>query len=243
MSHNKSIYLFLSIFSAAIFSCTKSEFPIYEQKAGLYFNSSEYSYSFVEDITLKQKSIKLVTNISGDSVNYDREFTIQIPEKDTITTAEKDQYVIGKGIIPAGSFTGSIEVKLNYDKRLDDSIYNVRFEIAPNPEFPQLKLNKNYMTVKFTAKVIQPVNWKWLRYYFGDYSTNWWKFVIEKTGKTSFPYFPNQPDPENWPMSAGEVEAYKFFMQIELNKYNATHETPFTHEDGAKKDLPVVMPI
>lgn len=96
--------------------------------------------------------------------------------------------------------------------------------------------NSRIVEVLFTAKEIQPANWNgYLRYFWGDYSTRWWQFIKEATERTSIPYWPGNADKETWWMSDSEFEALQVVVKRALKKYNETHETPLTHNDGPSK--------
>lgn len=223
--------------------CESSDIMLYEQNPGVYFIDGVYSYSFLEDPQATSKLVKLGVDITGSQVDYDREFVVTRPAVDTITTAEDDQYIIGKGVVKANECTGYVEVEILRDDRLNDSIYTVALEIQPGKDFPETRLNKKIMELSFTNKVVQPANWKWLRWYFGTpFSTRWWLFICEATGRTSLPYYPNQ-DPEVWWMSVGEVTAYQTIVRLALEEYNAKHPgKPLTHDDGDYAGQPVEMP-
>lgn len=234
------IYLFLIV---CLFACESSDIMEYKQNAAVYFESSTFNYTFLEDPTFESKNIKLLVDISGLPVDYDREFNVTYPAEDTITTAEADQYVIGKGMVKANEYSGFVDVEIFKDSRLKDSIYSVALEIQPNEHFPEVRLNKKIMTISFTNQVIQPANWKWLRWYFGkQFSTRWWTFICEITKRTSLPYYPTHADKETWWMSREVLKSYQTMVRVALEKYNASHDEPLTHDDGLYKGTPVEMP-
>lgn len=229
------------VFMAA---CQHEEIMRYEQKPGVYFEAWTYSYTFLENPDSTSKVLRLPVDITGSQVDYDRTFTVVRPANDTITTAEDDQYRVGTGIVKANTYNGYVEVVVFKDDRLRDSVYNLALEIQPSEHFPEVRLNKKIMQVSFTNKVIQPANWKRLRWHFGQaFSTRWWTFICEVTGRTSLPYNGDNPaDPETWWMTYEEVEAYAAMVRIALDKYNAGPDGPLTHDDGENAGQPVVMP-
>ncbi|MFR5657061.1 MAG: hypothetical protein ACLUDU_03265 [Butyricimonas faecihominis] len=74
-----------------------------------------------------------------------------------------------------------------------------------------------------------------LAFFWGDYSTRWWKFIKEATGRTSIPYWSGNTDTETWWVSDSEFEALQVVVKRALKKYNETHETSLTHDDGPSK--------
>lgn len=238
----KQIWVWM-VFSA-LMGCESSDIMLYEQNAAVYFEANSYNYTFLENPQATSKVVKLMVDISGTQVDYDREFVVTRPVVDTITTAEENQYVIGKGMVKANEYSGYVEVEVFRDDRLNDSIYRVALEIQPTKDFQEVRLNKKMLILSFTNKVIQPANWRWLRWYFGTpFSTRWWTFICEATGRTSLPYFPTEADKETWWMSVGEVQAYQTITRLALDEYNAKHpKDPLTHDDGAYAGQKIEMP-
>lgn len=235
-------YIWL-LYIGAMFGCENSDIMLYEQNAAVYFESDVFNYSFLEDTQLDSKIVKIMVDISGLPLDYDREFMVAYPANDTITTAEADQYKVGKGLVKANEYSGYLEIEIFKDDRLKDSIYSVALDIVSNQHFPEIRLNQKTMTFSFTNKVIKPANWKWLRWYFGKpFSTSWWTFVCEATGRTSLPYFPTDPDRETWWMDTDMIKAYQTITRLALEEYNAKHDEPLKHDDGEFEGQPVEMP-
>ena len=233
------------LFLPAVFiACQHEDIMLYQQNAGVYFEADAYSYSFLEHPDSTSKILRLSVDITGSQVDYDRTFTVARPAIDTITTAEDDQYQINTGVVKANEYAGHVDIQIFKDERLNDSIYELALEILPNEEFPEVRLNAKTMVVSFTNKVIKPANWdRWLRWYFGDFSTNWWRFICDVTGRTSLPYYPNHDDQETWWMGDAELTAYQAMLRIALGEYNAEHPNDhLVHEDGDSVGQEVVMP-
>lgn len=248
---NMILLLFLGIFFV---SCDKSDVESYEQKAGVYFSSTTYSFSFKDEPGISKKTIKIPVEVTGVALDKDREFKIIALSKDSVkidratekfkACAKSNQYVIGKGIVEAGKYTGYAEIEINNTSELADSVYAVMYTIIPTEDFPETLLtlrNSLYLELSFSDRLIQPANWRWLKWYFGDYSTSWWNYIREVTGRKSLPYFPDHED-EGWDMSSGELQAYQALVRLALDNYNASHLTPMTHDDGAKAGEEISMP-
>ena len=218
----------------SLWGCQKEDTMLYEQNPGVYFTSDKFNYSFLENPGQDTKTIKLAVDITGSQVDYKRMFLVTTPVKDTITTAEEDQYIIGKGVVEANEYNGYVEVELFSDQRLDDSIYVLQLEIQPTKDFPEVRLNKKNLVLSFTNKAIKPMNWSALALYFGNaFSSRWWNFICEATGRTSFPYNPADPDKETWYMTPGEIGSCYIMVRDALNKYNQDHPyEPLRHDDG-----------
>lgn len=243
MKRAKYNFLYTLCAIILISSCSKEKTYIYQQNGGAFFDLSEYSYSFIDDPGVTTKIVNLPISISGSSVGEDREIIAEIPEGDTITTAEKVQYKIGKGVVKANQYIGIIPIEITYDERMDDSTFVLALKLVATADFPEVKLNSRTMKLSFTNKIIRPANWSWLRWYFGTpYSTAWWKFIMEVTGRTSLPYFPTNADKVTWWMSADDIIAYQGLVREALLKFNAGPKGPLVHDDGEYKNTKVEMP-
>ena len=243
----KRYVLFCSGIILLLFGCEKSDIMLYEQHPAIYFEQETYSYSFLEDPDAENKTIRLLCDISGSQVDYDRKFDVRVSSIDSLTTAEPDQYRLGEGVVKANDYAGHFEVEVFKDQRLDDSVYQLALEIVPNDDFPEVRLNQKTLILSFTNKVIQPANWNKLRWYFGtgakDYfSTAWWKFICSVTGMTSLPFNDSDPDKETWWMTMEELIAHATRVHLALIKYNAdpnNPDRPLKHDDGPYAGQPI----
>lgn len=236
----KKIYITLLTAILFLYGCEKSDIMLYEQHAAVYFTKESFNYSFLENPEADSKTIRLLCDISGLPMDYDRNFEVKLSPVDSLTTAEPDQYRLKESVVKANEYTGYVEVEIFRDKRLDDSIYQVAFDIVPNNFFPETRLNQKTMVLSFTNEVIKPANWNRLRFYFGtgakDYfSTAWWKFICSVTGMPSLPFNDSDPDKETWWMTSDEIIAYATRVHLALIKYNTdlgNPNRPLRHDDG-----------
>ncbi|MGL5682097.1 MAG: DUF4843 domain-containing protein [Marinifilaceae bacterium] len=244
---NTKYYILKVIFSTFAFystlSCSQEEISLYEQNAGIYFTQDSTSYSFTQNPKEKSVEIRIPMRISGDSVNYNRTVPITVTT-DSLTTALPSMYSVGEAVIEAGKFQGYLPITFHYDERMDKEFFDVTFAISASDEFPVLQLGRNRSVVTITNLVICPMNWNAvLRTYFGPYSTSWWKFIMDKTGLSELPYWPNATDKDKWNMTYSEILIYQSFVRLELERYNKNNpDKPLRHDDGDYKDQLVTMP-
>ncbi|MGE7774830.1 DUF4843 domain-containing protein [Chitinophaga sp. NPDC101104] len=228
-----------------LFACKKSQVQTYSDEApAIYFTLTNYSYSFMDDLDSTSRLIYLPVKLSGSLKDEDRAFTME-PVNDTNTTAEPDWYEIRQGYLPKNSVNGVVPIVLKRNATVDTSLVRLRLKLKPGSALDTMP-NASVQVV-WTGKIIQPVNWaRWLRYYFGTpFSTGWYKFIIEATGRSSFPYEPilARTDPATWWMSAGQIQAYALQVKEALQAYNAAHpDSPLRHNDGQYKGELVSMP-
>ena len=239
----KTICLILFI-TGVIASCNKEEIGLYQDDPNIYFTTLTYTYSFLDDIGATEKTIYLYVRLSGMTQNHDRSFEIE-PILDTTTTAKSDWYVIGEGLLPAGAIDGRVPITLRKNEVVDTS--NVVLRVRLKADNQMAPILTTVSTITWTGQIIQPSNWSsWLRYYFGTpFSTGWFLFICEVTGRTSFPYHGTlaASDPETWWMSAGELQAWAQMVKEALNAYNAENPgNELRHNDGASAGQLVQMP-
>lgn len=234
--------IFIIILALSFVSCDKQAILVYQQSAGAYFITDSVSYSFIENPNEQTITVNLPISISGDSAGYDRTVNISIIT-DSVTNAESEMYEVKEILVETGKFSANLPIVLHYDKRMDEQEYKILFTIVPSNDFALTKLNQRNCTLKFSNKVIKPINWSQLESKFGTYSTCWWKFIMEKTQMTSLPYHPGLAvtDPERWWMTSRELDIYQSFMRLELAKYNAENP-PMMHDDGEKVNQLISMP-
>lgn len=224
-------------------SCKKEEIKIYQDDPGIYITTPTYSYSFTENIGATSKLIYLSVKLSGTVTNYDRIFKIETVN-DAETTAQPDWFEIKEGTLPKNSIDGKVAILLKRNMTVDTSIVKLKVKLVGSNELdPMLAPTA---LISWTGKIIQPVNWNWLRWYFGTpFSTGWYLFMIEAAGVTSFPYSPtlSPADPVTWWWGSGEISAYSLKVKDALNKYNLAHPgNELRHNDGPNVGQLVTMP-
>ena len=226
-------------------SCEKEGTPEYEEMPGVYFNGAVRSYSFYEKPGTLVDTLKLPVLITGQARDYDRPIRLEVVA-DSNTTADKEMYELLAGNVVKGEYDGLASVVLKYTDTLEKEVRKLNVKIVETEDFKELRLGQNNCVITFSAKIIKPDNWDaWLHYYFGEaYSTAWWRFIMEATGKNSLPYYPTHKDQEKWWMSGSEVLANYWLVKQALNEYNADpkNNPPLLHDDGPYANQKVEMP-
>ena len=157
-------------------------------------------------------------------------------------------YELLEGTISAGSESGFVPVVVNSVQELEHKVVRLRVKLVENEYFKELDLVYPACNFTFTAQIIKLYNWSQLEYFFGPYSTGWWKFIMEKLGRTSLPYWdlfspiPN-PDPDKYDMSYYEMSNIQQMIRLELAEYNKHSTTgPMKHDDGDYAGKEIVVP-
>ena len=126
--------------------------------------------------------------ITGSAMDKERVIKVRLSPEDTIT-AEESMYELLSGSVPAGSYQGQLQVKINYSPLLDDSVYVTRLRVVATEDFPVTDLNGRVFSLYITNKIGRPANWSQLNNYFGEYSDSWYRFILDATGLPSLPYW------------------------------------------------------
>lgn len=250
---NKIAISILTFASFLFSACNKEGVTMYEESPTVYFSEATRTYTFVENmehIEIGFDTVKIPLQISGSAINRNREVIMKVMSDDTLHTADENMYSFGKGYIKANDYKGYIPIRVNYSPALNDSIYRIRLKLVANADFPGVDLESRIFTISLTNKITEPSNWNRLKNYFGPYSNSWYRFILEKTGLTSIPYWTtngsldkNNPDPEKWTMTLYEVKAYAALVKVELEDYNRKHpQDHLKHKDGPEKGKEVIMP-
>ena len=166
--------------------CEKDEPMGYIGRPGFYFNGNEFSYSFAENPWKTVDTVMLPVIITGKLENYARTLKAEVV-KDS-STATENMYQLLEGTLGENQSEGFIPVVLNYVPSLDDITVTLKIQAVANDDFQELDLVFPSCRLNFTAKIMKPFNWSQLQYFFGTYSTRWWRFIMEKCERTSLPF-------------------------------------------------------
>ena len=249
----KNIIIFFVMLSCIVTSCENSEIKMYEEAPGVYFLTLGEGYSFTEHldkIDVGYDTLRIPVQITGTAVYRDRIVRMELNKDDTLNTAEPQMYEILEGEVKAGEYRGFINIKINYSKVLNDSVYVVRVKMIETEDFPIVDLQGSPISVNITNKFSEPVNWYRITREFGTYSDSWYKFILQTTGLTYIPYWSYRgkddsanPDPERWYITYYELGAYAAYVKDALTKYNNDHPNDnLIHSNGDNEGEKVVMP-
>lgn len=233
--------LFIILLTILFGSCTKDDIMLFNDDSRVCFDGDKWNFSFIDSENKNETIINVPIAISGLAAEIDRKVKV-VAVLDSNTTAEATSYEIFEGLVKANEYKGLIPIRLNNFSKLDTSFVNLRIKIVENDFFKLGDNKKLKYDLTWTNQLIKPANWYWLNWYFGTYSSRYYKFIIEVTGRTQFPYFPKHPDKEKWNWTPSQVQAYAAKIKDALNKYNLTHAEPLKHDDGEKAGQIVEMP-
>lgn len=217
----------LMILGVAVFiaSCEKEDPTAFTADASLNFSKDSLNYSFLGNNT-GEYIAEIPVHITGQSVNYDRSFSLEVVEG-TDTNASADLYEILGGIIPANDFKGSLKIKVLNSEELDTEVASLKIRLTDSEDFDvRNNANREYL-LKWTNKIVVP-NWQWFKYFFTRYSsTRAYKIYVEVTGLTNFTLDDYRALGPTGAQALGK--AYGDYIR----EYNSEHpDALLTHDDG-----------
>lgn len=251
---NTNIILVVLFVCISIFSCKKDKIDIYEQDASVYFNGAQPVYSFFENpdkVEVGFDTVYAPIKISGSAVDYDRYVNVEVVDTAKRHTALPKMYALERGVVKANEYVGSVPVRINYTKELDDSSRVLVLRISSNEDF-RLNDFSQLSHISFGNVAMRPENWTMLSRVFGNYSNSWYAFILKTLDMNSIPckYSAGEfqsgitkEEAERWPMTYAEMAALGYVVKLALIEYNNTHDEPMQHEDGQYKDTDVSMKI
>lgn len=237
------IYL-LSVICSVLLACEQDGIVRYNpERAGIEFDGKEYTYSF-RKTGKTVDTLSIPFRIEGPTVPVGREAHIVVIADST--TATSDHYRLLKAEVPADSFIGHLQIRVENKEGAGFKDVTIYLQTADNEQFVAgVEEYKNYR-VTVTNRLVRPYQWdlnSWKeKYFLGSYSTAYYEFIIEVTGETEFPYpwaVPGYNNDQVW--GGGEKDAFLAKLKDELNKRNKRVGSPLLHDDGPCKGLEVIV--
>jgi hypothetical protein len=235
MKMNKLIAILLValVGSAFVYGCEQTNVSSFDPESfsAVNFQTDSLSYSFLEnseDSYVQEVPVQII----GDSTNADREFSVEVIE-DSLTTAEASDYEIQGGVIPAGSFEGTLFIELYNSEKLQDSEVSLHLRVVDSGNLEAGNEESDDFVMYWTDKVIVPA-WTYYSFFFcPNPSTAAYRAIVESTGVTEF----TLDDYRELGPTGAEALGREFADYVE--EYNANHDEPLTHDDGPQEGQPV----
>lgn len=205
--------------------------------------SETYNYSY----HLGEGSVPFFARITGAPVDYDREFTLEIVSGDI--DIAKSSCRIDTYVIPAGEV--SVEGNIYFDSNqlpedaFTDKDGHLTFRLKENNNFKVGTKEYQELNIVLQNGLKKPADWdvvtgtpasfyKTYATYFGSYSKVKYQFMISVIGMIDFKIYYSSPkvDEEANTISWDYATKLQQLLQVKLEEYNKTHDTPLTDENG-----------
>lgn len=205
--------------------------------------SETYNYSY----HLGEGSVTFYARITGAPVDYDREFTLEMVGGDMDIAGNSCR--LETYVIPAGEVLAECNIYFNADNLPEDAFTetdgHLVFRLKENSNFKLGTEGAQELTIVLQNGLKKPADWdvvtgtpasfyKTYATYFGAYSKVKYQFMISVTGLIDFKiyYSSAKIDEEANTISWDYATKLQQLLQIKLEEYNNTHDTPLTDENG-----------
>ncbi|WEK34716.1 MAG: DUF4843 domain-containing protein [Candidatus Pseudobacter hemicellulosilyticus] len=217
--------LFITLCSLLLVHCSKDEIGSFEADPAINFTSTRIDYTFLGNPSNEYVQ-EIAVRIIGDTVSHDREFSVEVVA-DTATTATSSQYEILGGSIPAGSFTGTLRIKLLNSPELSTTTASLKVKLITAKDFRAGNIETSTFTVAWTNKIILP-SWSIFRLYFTTAaSTKAYSLIVQITGLKTL----TASQHAQLSVAGATAQAYKFGDYVK--QWNLDHPNDhLKHDDG-----------
>ncbi|SMC38611.1 DUF4843 domain-containing protein [Pedobacter africanus] len=249
----KKRYMILLLF-IALAGCKRNELQYFEEEVpflniwlgtrGSVLDSITHNFAYSSG---NKDSILFYYRIAGYPANQDRKFELSTSDND----AKLLNFSFGSYSVPAGKSEGNFV--LYVDKPIDKNLFlnkdlKVTFQVKSTTVFQPAVKEQSSLRIIFKNAVTKPDNWENaalpylpLRNFFGVYSNEKYKFVIQVTGMSNFAVYRTVAvNPELEPNTITEIHARALQSQckIALEKYKADNGKDLLDENN----IPIVFP-
>ncbi|SDL03356.1 protein of unknown function [Pedobacter sp. ok626] len=247
------IYIILLLL-LTISGCKKNELKYFEEEVPLlniWFGTNNVLDSITHNFAYSptdRDSLVFNYRIAGYPVDYERVFELTTTDDD----AKLLTFTFNKYKVPAGKSLGQLVFYV--DKPTDKNLFanrdlNVSFKVKQSSVFQPALKELNDLKIKFKNAVTKPDNWDNavlpnlpLKNFFGSYSTEKYKFVIQVTGLSNLVVERNiKVNPELPPNTITEIHAKALQVQckIALDQYKINNNGKDLLDENL---IPIVFP-
>lgn len=248
----KYTYMF-TLLLLIISGCKKNDLKYFEEELPLlniWFGTTTVLDSVTHNFAYSptnRDSIVFNYRISGYPVDYDRKFELTTTDVD----AKLLNFTFKDYTIPAGKSLGTLVFYV--DKPEDEDLFvnrdlKVSFNINQSSLFQPAVKELNQLKIKFKNAVTKPDNWEngpptlVLKTYFGAYSDEKYKFVIQVTGLSNFTIVANvngnSPLPPNI-INVIHAKALQVQCRVALEQYKLNNGGEDLLDENK---MPIVFP-
>ncbi len=194
----------------------------------------EMNYSFsLKPSSLIQDTVKVTVRVMGRTADHDRHFkAVAVPES---TTAQSPMhYEILDGIIPKGQYDGYLPVLLKRTADTQDHSVTLYLQIIDNEEFTTGNPDAIHFRLSWADMLMRPAHWP---YYFGQYSTNKYRFAIDVLGLTDWPQatrFDNGSEPGIY--TAAQLQLFASQLNEAYQEYRKNHGPIYVDDNAEEKE-------
>lgn len=168
--------------------CSKSEILAPTDQRYIYMSypetdNSVFNFSFIST-TKETVQIAIPIKFAGRSLTEDLAFAIKVHPGDTekTTLKEGEEYELPELVFHKGDFLDTIFVTVRKTARMENSVYNLKFNLESNENFLATQTGALEAELRVTAQIAQPSWWNQevTDIYLGKYSNKKFKLFTQE---------------------------------------------------------------
>jgi hypothetical protein len=178
------LLLAVAFTSVSLLSCKKSELQEFIAPNAVNFIGTQVEYSFLGNPS-NEYIQEIPVRILGDSTSVERTFSAEAV-LDTSTTAQPALYEILGGTVPAGSFTGTLRVRIKNADSLTTKRVSLKVRLIDAQDFKAGNKETIQYTIFWSNQIVIPA-WTYYRFFFTSQpSVRAYQLIVQTTGLRTF---------------------------------------------------------
>lgn len=225
-------FMMLTVCMLLAVSCKKAMLTSYDLAAGITIYKNGLTNA-VRDSVLRSfaildqeqsfDTVRVPLRIAGLPAAYDRVISFKVV--DSLSTATADHYDILPVVIPADSYVGELQVKLNKTPDMAEQEFRIALSLVDSEDFAVASKELSSYLIRVNNYLTKPASWNDFR--FGEYSQVKYGLIIRETGYSDY---------------ARMVPELLFYIAGKLRNYLIDYEKENGYELVDEKGLPVRFP-
>ena len=175
----------------------------------------------------------------GAVADHDRTFRARVVSEES-TAKEGVHFTLSDGVMKQGEYWSYLPVTINRTADMKEETLTITLELIPTDDLKANVKDGTVFTLNVADYLLRPANWQ--QYYFGNYSANKYKFMIEVLGITDYPMTGrNDPELIEGTYSSSQIETFSKQCADAYREYRRDHG-PIWEDDNAENKVEISFP-
>ena len=244
------VVLFMLLFTA----CQQNEPMAFSDSGRIYFyeetigatnltvRTSEKNFSFaILDDAVTEAEATVGVRVMGRISDRNRIFRASVVA-DSSTAVAGTHFVLHEGTVKAGELASELPITLRRTPDMKTAAVKLYLQIEPTDDFGDGFDVGNTFILWVGDMLMQPATWNvYINQYFGAYSDNKYKFIIDVLGITEFPFTRGNQAPIEGTYTAPQMQGFMFELRAAYEEYRKTNP-PIWMDDNAATKVEISFP-
>lgn len=232
--------------------CTKNEVPAYSDLDKVYFYESrsgingvldileELSYSFAtKSDALTEGRLEIKVRLQG-RVDPERDRVVRAEViADSTTAVEGTHYRLEEGVIKAGEYEGVLPLIFYRTPDMKTEIFQIKLRMADSDDLKAGLEESSNIRVLVSDLLIKPSDWERnLQLFFGEYSPNKYRFMINTLGIENFVALGSYEEPTEGKYTSAQFNLFAYQLR-EAYKKHREENGPIYMDDNAEPKVEI----